>query len=90
MIYCGPTAASLKDVYKRQVGACVVKVLSFNVELDVAQFAGEPLKVRDRRRPSLKFSADAAQLAYKLAGLAYSEVCLGDLVHRRLELRGNI
>ena len=42
------------------------------------------------RGPSLEFLADAAKLTDKFSGLADGLVCLADLIHCGLKLRGNI
>ena len=68
--------------------AGVVEILALYIKLNSgAYLIGKPFQMRDRRRPALKFLANAAKLADKFTGLADGAICVAYFVHRCLQFR---
>ena len=60
------------------VRAGVVEVFAFEIDLTVAEFAGEPVAVIDRSGSALELAADAAEFVDKMRGLTDGLISLID------------
>jgi hypothetical protein len=72
------------------VRAGVVEILALQVDLALAELAGEPFAVVHRRRPALKLLADAPEFADELRAVADGFVSVVNLLKHGYELRRQI